>query len=109
MPYVPVDVVEVRCWGRRVGAIALDPDRGFFVFEYEPAWSELGIELAPTTMPTTTRARVFVFPTLPVPTYHRLPSMIADSLPDDFGNALTNAYLAVSRDAIDERAVFDFN
>ena len=94
MPYVPVDVVEVRCWGQRVGAIALDRDMGFFVFEYEPAWSERAVELAPTTMPTTIRTRAFVFPTLPVATYHGLPSMIADSLPDDFGNALTTAYLA---------------
>jgi serine/threonine-protein kinase HipA len=52
------------------------------------------VELAPTTMPTSGPQRTFIFPTLPPPTYHRLPSMLADSLPDDFGNALTTAYLA---------------
>jgi serine/threonine-protein kinase HipA len=94
MPYQPVDVVEVRCWGSRVGAIARDERSGFYVFEYEPDWVRTGIELAPTTMPIHSGARTFVFPTLPPDTFHRLPSMVADSLPDDFGNALTTAYLA---------------
>lgn len=94
MPYQPVDVVEVRCWGSRVGAVALDERSGFYVFEYEPAWANSGVQLAPTTMPSGGADRRFVFPTLPPDTYHRLPSMVADSLPDDFGNALTTAYLA---------------
>jgi HipA-like C-terminal domain./HipA-like N-terminal domain. len=103
MPYQPVDVVEVRCWGSRVGAIALDERSGFYAFEYEPAWAQTGVELAPTTMPTDAGARTFTFPTLPPATYRRLPPMVADSLPDDFGNALTTAYLAnegVARDEI---------
>jgi serine/threonine-protein kinase HipA len=94
MPYEPVDLIEVRCWGARVGAIALDPRSGFYVFEYEPQWATSGVQLAPTTMPVGGRDRTFVFPNLPPLTYYRLPSMIADSLPDDFGNALTTAYLA---------------
>ena len=94
MPYEPVDLIEVRCWGARVGAIALDPGSGFYVFEYEPRWAAAGVQLAPTTMPVDGRERSFLFTNLPPLTYHRLPSMIADSLPDDFGNALTTAYLA---------------
>jgi serine/threonine-protein kinase HipA len=92
MAYLPVDVVEVRAWGDRVGAVALDPGSGYYAFEYAPSWLARGIELAPTTMPLG-RGR-FVFPTLPVPTYQRLPSLLADALPDAFGNALTTAYLA---------------
>ena len=94
MPYQPVDVVEVRCWDTRVGAVALDERSGFYVFEYEPAWADAHVELAPSTMPTNGTARTFVFPTLSATTFHRLPAMLADSLPDDFGNALTTAYLA---------------
>ena len=94
MPYGPVDLVEVRCWGTRVGAIALDLGSGFYVFEYDQKWRDAAVELAPTTMPVGDRSPRFVFPTLPPTTYYRLPSMIADSLPDDFGNALTTAYLA---------------
>lgn len=94
MPFQPVDVVEVRCWGSRVGAVALDERSGFYVFEYDRAWAATGVELAPTTMPTGSAARKFVFPTLSLDTYQRLPSLVADSLPDDFGTALTTAYLA---------------
>jgi serine/threonine-protein kinase HipA len=94
MPYQAVDLVEVRCWGARVGAIALDPGSGFYVFEFEQKWRDAGVELAPTTMPIGDGSPRFIFPTLPPATYYRLPSMIADSLPDDFGNALTTAYLA---------------
>jgi serine/threonine-protein kinase HipA len=94
MPYEPVDLIEVRCWGARVGALALDPSSGFYVFEYDPKWSDTGVQLAPTTMPVGGRVQRFVFPNLPPDTYYRLPSMIADSLPDAFGNALTTAYLA---------------
>jgi len=91
MAYLPVDVVEVVAWGQRVGAVALDPSIGYYVFEYAPAWQARGIELAPTTMPLGERR--YVFPTLPVETYYRLPALLADALPDAFGNALTTAYL----------------
>ena len=93
MSYEPVDVIEVRCWNTRVGAIARDPNSGFYVFEYDRAWVRGGVELAPIWMPTTQRGP-FVFPALSVGTYHRLPALVADALPDDFGNALTTAYLA---------------
>lgn len=107
MTYQPVDVVEVRCWGSRVGAVALDERSGFYAFEYEPAWARTGVDLAPTTMPTGAGTRTFIFPTLPPDTYQRLPSMVADSLPDDFGNALTTAYLANEGVAPDEITALD--
>jgi serine/threonine-protein kinase HipA len=91
MTYIHLDVVEVLAWGRTVGAVALDPRSGFYVFEYDPSWRRSGIELAPTTMPTATARHVF--PALPPVTFHRLPALLADALPDDFGNALTTAYL----------------
>jgi serine/threonine-protein kinase HipA len=103
MTYVPVDVIEVRCWGSRVGAVALDERSGYYAFEYEPGWFRSGTQLSPTMMPTGGPSRTFLFPTLAPETYYRLPPMLADSLPDDFGNALTTAYLAnqgVSPDAI---------
>ena len=91
MAYRPVEVVEVRAWGDRVGAVALDPATGYYVFEYAPDWQARRLELAPTTMPLT--GSRYVFPSLAVETFHRLPAMLADSLPDAFGNALTTAYL----------------
>ena len=92
MSWVPVRAVEVSAWGLRVGAVAYDPGVGAHVFEYHPDWVERGVELAPLTMPIRTRRHVF--PQLPRETFHGLPAVLADSLPDDFGNAVIDAWLA---------------
>ncbi len=92
MTYSPVDLVEVWAWGQRVGAAALDPGSGFYPFEYDPEWVGGGIELAPVHMPT--RAGVFIFPSLSRRTYYGLPAMLADALPDRFGNALVDRWMA---------------
>ena len=90
--YRPVDVVEVRIWDHTVGAVALDPAVGFYTFEYDRVWLTRGIEIAPLTMPTS-RSQ-YIFPSLPEHCFKRLPGLLADALPDDFGNALIDAYLA---------------
>jgi serine/threonine-protein kinase HipA len=92
--YKPVDVIEVRIWGQRVGAVALDPKLGYYAFEYAPAFVRSGLELAPLTMPLTAAREPFVFPTLPDSTYLRLPGLVADALPDSFGNNLIDAWMA---------------
>jgi serine/threonine-protein kinase HipA len=92
--YKPVDIVEVRAWDQLVGAVALDPKLGYYAFEYAPAFIKTGIELAPLTMPLADAQRPFIFPELPDLTYKRLPALLADSLPDDFGNNLINAWMA---------------
>jgi len=92
--YQRVDRIEVRIWDETVGAVALDPSLGFYVFAYDPAFARKGIELAPLKMPINTREELFVFPDLPELTYKRLPAMLADALPDDFGNALIDRYMA---------------
>lgn len=88
------EVLEVVVWGERVGALAADPRLGCFVFAYDPAWKRTGVELAPLTMPLADRRAVFAFPGLSEATFSRLPAMVADALPDDFGNALINAWMA---------------
>jgi serine/threonine-protein kinase HipA len=90
----PVQVIEVRMWGSRVGAVALDPRLDCYAFAYDPAWRRKVIEVAPLTMPLSDRRDTFVFPVLPRETYLRLPAMLADALPDDFGNALIDAWMA---------------
>lgn len=87
-------VIEVRVWGQRVGAVALDDRLGYYAFAYEPEWRRSGIDLAPFTLPRDDRRTAFVFPNLPDATFHRLPGMLADALPDDFGNALIDAWMA---------------
>lgn len=96
-------VIEVRIWGQRVGAVAPDPRLGCYVFAYDPAWRRSGIELAPLTMPLQDNRSVFAFPELAEPGYKRLPGLLADALPDDFGNALIDAWMAGK--GVEKRAV----
>lgn len=91
--YRPVDALAVWMWGRRVGAVAPHPERGFYAFRYDPEWVADGVELAPFTMPLA-EGRTYVFDELAPETFHRLPAMLADSLPDRFGNALIDAWMA---------------
>src|SRR6202167_1327512 len=90
----PIDIVEVWAWDQLVGAVAVHPTLGFYAFEYAPAFIRSGIELAPLSMPLAEAWAPFIFPELPELTYKRLPAMLADSLPDDFGNGLINAWMA---------------
>lgn len=93
-PYKSVDAVEVKAWGKRVGAVALEPTRNYYAFAYDPAWVKTGIELAPLAMPLSEATGPFLFPSLPEATFKRLPALLADALPDDFGNALIDAWMA---------------
>jgi serine/threonine-protein kinase HipA len=96
-------VIEVRIWGQRVGAVAPDPRLGCYVFAYDPTWRRTGMELAPLTMPLADTSPTFAFPNLAEPSYHRLPGLLADALPDDFGNALIDAWM--SSKGVDKNAV----
>jgi len=83
---------DVILWGRRIGAVLWDDRRQIGTFEYEPAFTRSGIEVAPLTMPL--RTGVFEFPALPRDTFKGLPGLLADSLPDKFGNLLIDRWLA---------------
>lgn len=89
-----VKVVEVRAWGQRVGAVApLRGHPGFHEFQYAPEFARAGRELSPLQMPLAPNRR-YSFPSLNPETYHGLPGLLADSLPDKFGNSLIDEYLA---------------
>lgn len=83
---------SVKLWGRRIGAVSWLDDREVGVFQYAPEFVGSGIEVAPLTMPL--RDAPYEFPALPRVTFMGLPGMLADSLPDRFGNALIDAWLA---------------
>ena len=85
-------IAQVKLWGRLIGAVSWDVNAGLAHFEYEPGFINSGIEVAPLTMPLS--ARIYSFPALPRETFHGLPGLLADSLPDDFGNALIDVWLA---------------
>jgi serine/threonine-protein kinase HipA len=85
-------VAEVRLWGRTIGAVSLEEGARIAAFQYAPAFLASGIELSPITMPLA--PRVYQFPALPEVSFHGLPGLLADSLPDRFGNTLIDAWLA---------------
>lgn len=93
MAFEHVQVIEVRAFGKTVGALA-PSSSGAFAFEYDPSWVRRGIELSPILMPASKPNRSFSFPGMPENTFHRLPPMVADSLPDRFGNSIVDAWLA---------------
>ncbi|MGC1449592.1 MAG: type II toxin-antitoxin system HipA family toxin [Candidatus Sulfotelmatobacter sp.] len=103
----PATVIEVRAWDQRVGAVALDPRLGYYAFAYAPEWRRTGIELAPLTLPRDAQQDVFIFPNLPETTFYRLPGLLADALPDAFGNALIDAWMATQGIAKNEITTLD--
>lgn len=89
-----VTFAEVRLWGASVGLVAWDPALGYAAFEYAPAFLDTGVELSPVMMPLSPGS--FAFPALNRDTFRGLPGMLADSLPDKFGNSLIDQWLAES-------------
>ena len=92
-----VDTAYVKLWGMLVGAVAWDRERGFAIFEYEKTFLDKGLDLAPLKMPLVEARRgsaKFEFRTLPKRTFKGLPGMLADALPDRFGNSIIDVWLA---------------
>ena len=94
MTYRHVDLLRVEAFGRTVGAVGAASARGSYAFQYDPAWVRSGIELSPLLMPLAQARAPFTFPGLNRETFYDLPPMIADSLPDAFGNGIVDAVLA---------------
>lgn len=86
-------VAEVVLWGRTIGAVMQKDAASAAAFEYVPAFTGSGIELSPLRMPLA--RQVYSFPELPRGTFHGLPGLLADALPDRFGNALINQWLVL--------------
>lgn len=87
-----VTVAAVTLWGSRIAAVSIDAGARYAAFQYDPAFARSGIEIAPARMPL--RERPYRFPGLPQDAFHGLPGLLADSLPDRWGTALVDAWLA---------------
>jgi len=85
----------INIWNERVGAIAWDSKTGIGSFEYDPAFLKNNWDLAPVKIPLSEAGkRIFTFPELKnSTTFKGLPGLLADTLPDKYGNALINAWL----------------
>ena len=83
---------EVRLWGRTIAAVTVSERGGVASFEYESGFLRSGIEVSPLQMPLS--RRIYRFPELPREAFRGLPGLLADALPDKFGNAVIDAWLA---------------
>ncbi len=89
-------IVQVKLWNKLVGAAAWDNRRNTGVFEFSEDFVLHGLDTAPIMMPLEDLERgqrIFSFPELSVKTFEGLPGMLADALPDAFGNAVLRAWL----------------
>ena len=82
----------MNLWGRQIGAVFLEEGARVAAFEYDPAFLTSGVQLSPLSMPL--RRQTYLFPALAPDAFRGLPGMLADSLPDKYGTALVNAWLA---------------
>ncbi len=85
------NLAEVHLWGQLVGALAYDEETQISRFEYASRWLAIGAEIAPLHMPRSTT--IYQFSDLNPQTYRGLPAVFSDTLPDDFGNSVINAWL----------------
>lgn len=86
------DTARVILWGRDIGAVSWLVERELGVFQYTPEFAQSAIEIAPLVMPLTDFP--YEFPSLSLETFKGLPGLLADSLPDKFGNTLIDAWLS---------------
>src|SRR3989338_8673670 len=86
-----VHAAMVTMWGREIGAVAWDDERTAANFEFTPEFIAAGLDIAPLTMPR--RSGIFSFPQLPPKTFRGLPGLLADVLPDRYGNLLIDLWL----------------
>lgn len=98
-----VETAEVRLWGDVVGAVSWLDDRGYGVFEYDKSFLKTGLDISPIHMSLDDARKgdgIFSFPALNKSTFLGLPGLLADALPDKFGNSIIDAWLArLGRDA----------
>ena len=87
-----IDVIRVEYQGTVVGYVSYNDNTGLGAFEYDRQFVDTGIELSPLKMPLSNK--IYQFPGLSEETFKGMLGMIADSLPDDFGNEILNAWVA---------------
>lgn len=88
-----MSTATVRLWGTTIGYVAMGPEERFARFEYDPDFADLAVEPAPIHM-TVRPGKIYQFPDLHPRSFHGMPGMIADSLPDKYGQRLINVWLA---------------
>ena len=88
-----VNLAHVKIWGEMVGYLFWREDTQTATFEYTPEFRRLGLDLSPIAMPLAS-SRVYSFGNISRETFLGLPGLFADSLPDAYGKALLDRWLA---------------
>jgi serine/threonine-protein kinase HipA len=90
-----MNTAYVNIWNKRVGAVSWDPERRLASFEYDSGFSTNAWDIAPVNMPLEQSDVIYSFPELiGTGTFKGLPGLLADILPDRYGNTLINTWLA---------------
>lgn len=90
-----VDIARVNLYGQPVGSLRWDNNRQTAFFEYADSFIGKGPEPSPILMPVRA-GRVYSFSDIGKETFKGLPGMLADSLPDTYGRALFDRWLALT-------------
>ena len=90
-----VDIARVNLYGQLVGTVRWDNNRQLAYFEYADSFIGKGLEPSPIIMPVR-QGRVYSFSDIGRETFKGLPGMLADSLPDTYGRALFDRWLALT-------------
>jgi len=90
---------NIQLWGTDIGAVSWIPERSTSVFQYYPDFIRSDVQLSPLVMPL--KELPYKFPELSKNTFHGLPGLLADSLPDRFGATLINTWLSSQERTID--------
>ncbi|MBD5408708.1 MAG: type II toxin-antitoxin system HipA family toxin [Treponema sp.] len=99
------DTAEVYLWGTRIGIIHQPRGRKYASFEYDRNFLNSGIELSPLKMPLA--SNVYEFPDLADGAFYGLPGLVADSLPDKFGNTVIENWLLSQGKSISDFTAID--
>lgn len=87
-----VTTAYVKLWGKVLGAVAWNEQLEIAGFEYAADFDPDMWPVSPIKMPI---QQVYMFPELKGnPTFQGMPGLLADCLPDKYGNDLINAWLA---------------
>lgn len=95
-----VDVAEIKIWGEWVGAVRWDESQQLGYFQYDTKFIQKGWDLSPLKMPLSQGTQIYSFPELRIgrnetlDTFKGLPGLLADALPDKYGNRLISTWLA---------------
>jgi serine/threonine-protein kinase HipA len=95
-----MDAAEIKIWGELAGAVSWNENTQLASFEYDPDFLKLNWDLSPFKMPVSSSGKIISFPELKkvknseFDTFKGLPGLLADTLPDKYGNQLINMWLA---------------